>query len=452
MWRAVLGSLAIAAASVAVVAPAPDYDPWAWLVWGRELAGGDLSTVDGPAFKPLPVAVCAALSAFGGAAPWLWVVLARAGAVLAVWLAYRVAGRGWAGLLAGVAVVLCAGFLDGAARGLGEALLLALALAGLEAWRGGRIGWALACAAACALIRVEAWPFAAAAAVLAWRRYPATRPALAAAAVAIPAAWLLPELAGSGDLLRSGARARVPNPGQPALADVPALAALWAAVTVPPWPVWIGVAALAGRRRAAGRDGAVAGRDEGASLALAGAGLAWIALVAVMAQVGFSGEARYALPGAALVAIAGATGLVALVRRLARNDARLARPWGVAVAGVLVLAAAAPRVAGLDDVRSRQAHAWALQRDLAVAVQAAGGREAVLACGRPYVGPLRGPLMAYRLGVQRRVIEPDARPRPPGVVFRSALTRAADPQPDAPPAFSPVARAGGWSVLRTCRS
>jgi hypothetical protein len=213
---------------------------------------------------------------------------------------------------------------------------------------------------------------------------------------------------------------------------VPALAALWAAVAVPPWPVWIGLLAL--------RAGDVA-------RVLAGAGLAWIGLVAVMAQAGFSGEARYSLPGAALVAIAGAMGL-AQAARGAHVPGRLR----VAVVGVALLAAAVPRVGDLTDLRARQAHAWALQRDLAVAVRAAGGREAVLACGRAYVGPYRGPMMAYRLGVQRRVIEPDARPRPPGVVFRSALSRAAEPQPDAPPAFAPVARAGAWSVLRTCRS
>jgi len=428
--------VALAAVSVVLVAPGPDYDPWAWLVWGRELAGGGLSTVDGPAFKPLPVAVCAALSFFGSAAPWLWVLVARAGAVLAAILAFRLGRRlgPCGGPLAAVAVVACGGFLDGAAGGLSEGLLIAAALAGVEAWRGGRPGWALACGATCALIRVEAWPFVLAAGVVAWRRHPSLRPALAAAAGTIPAAWLVPELIGSGDLLRSGARARVPNPGQPAEAAVPALASLAAAAAIPPWPVWAGVAVLAARRA----------RDE-ASL-LAAAGLGWIALVAAMAQAGFSGEGRYALPGAALVAIAGAAGLgrvAALPRRT--SGARIA-----VVLGAVMLVAIAPRVAHLADVRARQAHAWALQRDLAVAVRAVGGREAVLACGRPYVGPYRGPLMAYRLGVERRVIEPDGRPRPPGVVFRSALTRTAPPQPRAPAAFAPVARAGEWAVLATC--
>jgi hypothetical protein len=65
------GALVLAGLSVLVVAPAPAYDPWMWLLWGREIAGGTLSTSEGPAFKPLPVAVCALLAPLGDdAAPW----------------------------------------------------------------------------------------------------------------------------------------------------------------------------------------------------------------------------------------------------------------------------------------------------------------------------------------------------------------------------------------------
>jgi hypothetical protein len=65
--------LAGAAASLLLLPAAPGYDAWMWLLWGREVAGGGtLSTVDGPAFKPLPVAVCALLAPLGAAAPWLW--------------------------------------------------------------------------------------------------------------------------------------------------------------------------------------------------------------------------------------------------------------------------------------------------------------------------------------------------------------------------------------------
>ena len=93
MKRALLIAVGLAFASTLVVAPAPSYDPWAWLLWGREIAGGGLSTAEGPAFKPLPVAVCALLAPLGTVAPWLWVVLVRAAAAIAAWLAFGHARR-----------------------------------------------------------------------------------------------------------------------------------------------------------------------------------------------------------------------------------------------------------------------------------------------------------------------------------------------------------------------
>jgi hypothetical protein len=109
-----------------------------------------------------------------------------------------------------------------------------------------------------------------------------------------------------------------------------------------------------------------------------------------------------------------------------------------------------PALAEVRGVRAAQAHQWALARDLDQAVAAAGGRDAVLACGRPYVGRYRGPLMAYTLDVTKRTVEPDAAPHAPGVVFRARLTAASDPAPDAPPPFRAAARVGEWEVLRSC--
>ena len=443
-------ALALAAASLLVVAPAPSYDPWAWLLWGREVAGGSLSTVEGPAFKPLPVAVCALLAPLGGAAPWLWVALVRWAAAVAAVLAFRLArdrfagagdravaapepggGRGavLAGALAAAGVLLCGALPAMTAAGADPALGLALGLGAAAAWAAGRAAPAFALGAACGLVRVEAWPFLLAAGVVAWRREPRLRPLLAGLAVAVPAAWLLPELIGSGDPLRSGARAQVPNPGQPALADVPALASLGEAATLPLWPLWAGVAVLA------------AARDR-AALVPAAAGAAWVAVVALMAQAGFSGEARYAVPGAALIAVSGAIGLARLAGRH-----RLA----AAAVAVAVAAAALPRVADLAGVRREQAYQQALATQLATAVRAAGGRDAVLACGRPYVGRLRGPLMAYRMDVEKRVVEPDELPRAPAVVFRSRLHADDAPLPARVPAsFVEVARTPVWQVLAAC--
>ena len=55
-------ALAVAALSALVIEPAPSYDPWAWLLWGREIAHGTLSTAEGPAFKPLTVAATTLLA------------------------------------------------------------------------------------------------------------------------------------------------------------------------------------------------------------------------------------------------------------------------------------------------------------------------------------------------------------------------------------------------------
>ena len=436
-----------------MIAPAPSYDPWAWLLWGREIAHGTLSTAEGPAFKPLTVAVCTLLAPLGAAAPTIWVILARTGAVLAVVLAFRIgrelggaatargAFRGAAtltGIVAAAGVALCGDLVGYSAAGAEPGWTIALALLGFEAWRSGRPRSALACGVACALLRVEAWPFLLAFGLLLWRRRPQDRALLVACAVAVPALWFVPEWLGSGDVLRSGSRARTPNPGQPATEAFPAFAALREAGALLLFPLWLG--ALFAPR---------------AARPLLFAGLAWIALVAVMAQAGFSGEPRYSLPGGALVAIAGAAGLAALAGRWRESGARSApatRSWQGAVVPVaavaLLLVAAAPKLADLPDLRRDQAYQRGLAADLRHAIVAAGGREAVLACGRPYVGDLRGPLLAYHLDVEKRRVQ--FVPRPPGAVFRSRLGPDSPVEPVVSSAFTERAREGRWTVLQAC--
>jgi hypothetical protein len=183
-----------------------------------------------------------------------------------------------------------------------------------------------------------------------------------------------------------------------------------------------------------------------------------------MAQAGFSGEPRYALPGVALLAVAGAAGLARTASAVAArashareetlhrapDESSPRRLWVAVAVAAAVVVAAVPGLTNLRDVRDAQAHQWALARDLDAAVRAAGGREAVLACGRPFVGPYRGPLMAYALDVTKRTVEPDAAPQSPGVVFRARLTTASAPAPDASPPFHAAARVGEWEVLRSC--
>ena len=76
-------------AALSLLGPSePSYDPWAWLVWGREIGHLTLDTTGGPSWKPLPVAfttLFAPLSAVDDRIPpALWIVVARAGGLLAL--------------------------------------------------------------------------------------------------------------------------------------------------------------------------------------------------------------------------------------------------------------------------------------------------------------------------------------------------------------------------------
>src|SRR6478736_4786516 len=92
----VAACVALAFASLALPSE-PSFDPWAWIVWGRELLLFDLDTTGGPSWKPLPVLFTAAFAPFSlideGIPAALWLVVARTGALLSIVLAFRVARR-----------------------------------------------------------------------------------------------------------------------------------------------------------------------------------------------------------------------------------------------------------------------------------------------------------------------------------------------------------------------
>jgi hypothetical protein len=435
MRRGALGLGILAAAAASLLLPwAPGYDPLAWLVWGREAAALELDTTAGPAWKPLPVLVTTLVAPAGEAAAALWIVLARAGALAAVsasgLLAARLAPAGWRALAAGTAaltLLLADGFVQGAALGYSEGLLVALALLAVERHLAARPGQALALAGAAALLRPETWPFLVLYGCWAWLRRPSLRPLVAGLALAVPALWLGPELWGSGDLLRSSERARVPNPGAPALAERPSLAVLGTVAGLLPPLALAGLAAL---------------RRDRVVVALATGALAWVAIVAAMAELGYSGEPRYLLAAAGPVAVLAGAGL-------ARAAAAL--PGAVPAAAAAAAALAGSLVLAVPEARRSAAtleHAAALHQDLGRAVEEAGGHDRLRACGPPYAGRYRFPAVAWRLRVP--ISEVALTPSAPGVVLRSRLTATSSPEPDPPAGFALLADGGGWDVLASC--
>jgi hypothetical protein len=105
---AVLSCTALALISAVVLPTVPSYDPWSWIVWGREVTDPHLSFIvnGGPSWKPLPMIFTTIYGLFGAAAPTLWVITARIGGLLGLWGAWRLTNRlvggGWLGACAGV--------------------------------------------------------------------------------------------------------------------------------------------------------------------------------------------------------------------------------------------------------------------------------------------------------------------------------------------------------------
>ena len=129
-------------------------------------------------------------------------------------------------------------------------------------------------------------------------------------------------------------------------------------------------------------------------------------------------------------------------------------PWRAAGAPrapsplLAVAAFAAVRLDGVGaELRGARDDA-ALYGTLDDAVRAAGGREALLACGRPVVGRLRGPALAYALHVHKQRVAFD--PALGGPVFRSRIRPGAAVQPAVPAGLPVLGRSARWEVRGTC--
>ena len=364
-------SLALGALSL-LVPSAPTTDPWGWIVWGRELVHLRLDTVAGPpSWKPLPVLFTAPLSLLGGAAPAAWIAVARAGGILALAFAYRLAARlagPVAGILAVVALALSELWLRGLEHGYSEGLAVALLLWAIESHLDGHRGRALLLGGLVALSRPEAWPLAVA--------YGAsTRPrAWWVAVAAPPLLWLLPDWWGSGDPFHADAAAQVnllrtgPHPGLLVLRET------WGILA---WPVWAGAAVAIGL--------AVRRRDWTTAV-LGGGAAAWIAGVAAATELGYPGSGRFLVVPAAVACVLGAAGVVSFATwRSGTAAMRRPGPAAAALLAVVTLPWLVPRVAALPTSLRQSVVRARFEHDLSTSVARAGGPAAVLSRGRPEI-------------------------------------------------------------------
>jgi len=457
----------------------PSYDQWAWLIWGREITQFDLQTTGGPSWKPLPVMFTVPFALFGGAAPDLWLVVARAGAVLSLMLAFVLAGRlceaAWgteaaprrgivalvAGAVAAGMVLLQLGYLRYAALGDSEGIANAAGFAAIiwhldRRWRA-----ALLAATAVALLRPEMWPFLGCYGAWLWFAEPQLRRWLVGCAVAIPILWFVPEYIGSGDFLRAASRAQLPNANSPAFADSPFIQLLENGTRMIPRPLqplvllslpFIGWAAW--RRR-------------WTPIAVFVLAAAWVLVVAAMTQAGFAGNRRYLMLGTSLLCVLGGFGVGSLLV-LVRRGAEAVSPTLVPVASVL-FALLLP-IAAVSQASDRRIDQYerldrglkrsALHREkLAGAVELAGGKERLLACGAVSTENYQVTRLAWFLGLHTAEIEArpvvatgDERAPAPGTAFQAASPGRDGPRPLPPIGSRKAGKSGPWIVFQACQS
>jgi hypothetical protein len=442
----------IAVAAVSLVGPStPTYDPWAWIIWGREVVHLDLVTTDGPSWKPLPILFTAPFSLIGdGPAPELWVLVARAGGVLAIAMAYRLGNRlagPVAGVIAGLALLLADQFIFNFGRGNSEGLLVALCLLAVERHLDGRRRDAFLLGFLAGLLRPEVWPLWALYGLwyvaVEWRGRPPWRTLALVAGTGLLTlvVWFVPEYLGSGSLLRAAERARQPNPDSAAFAASPFLEVFRRSASVLSVPVYVGAVigvVLAVRRRREPFAGVVA--------TLAVFSTALMIAVALMTEAGFAGNLRYVALPAAMVCILAGVGWVGLFGMLRRRA-----PVAAVAAGVVVaLLAAAPFVrTQVDSLRERleriDYESQVYGANLVEVIDKAGGEDAIKACGPVFTGAFQTQALVWYLHLHET--EVSVFPFPPGTMIAPYWTaNASDPR------FPTVTKTKRWMVGSTCNS
>jgi hypothetical protein len=418
----VAGCFALAALSLILPSP-PGKDPWAWIIWGREVAHLNLDTMSGSSWKPLPVLFTTPFSVFGDAAPQLWILVVRAGALLAVLFAFRVASR-LAGAVAGVAAAVAIAFAAWpryVAQGNVEPLSAALVLIGVERHMSGHRHQALVCGALAALGRPELWPFLALYAVFVFFRKGTSKLAVIALLLIVPVLWLGGDLWGSGDAFHGSKRAagtkdrakkreqRLVEKARAEGKPPPKLRAEASAIShtvggarhLLIFPAYM--AALAG-------VGFALWRRQKESLVLAAAAAALFAVVAGMALLGYGGSPRFLFPAVGLVAVLAGVGVASLLNAAGRH-------LRVALGAALVLALSAPFIIDRgDEFRSEGRLVQTrsdLQDDLHRVIQRAG-RDRILAVGQPNTPGEFAHQLAWELGIH---LEAVGGGRPPAVIF-----------------------------------
>jgi hypothetical protein len=403
-----IGALIVAAALLAVstmilvwAKTRPGFDPYGWLVWGRQTVAGSLNTNAAPSWKPLPYLFTVPYGLFGHYQLWLWMITALAvslsGSVFAGRIAYRLTAAPddrlyaayAAAAFAGLALLGISDYWHYMLSAQSDPMIVALCLAAIDCHLSGRPRWAFVLGALAGLGRPEVWLFLGLYAIWAWFRVPSMRWLIVAGTVAMLLLWFgIPALTshsafvaasnalGSGRRLRSD---RVFGTIHRFLDLNPTVVELTALLSV----------ALAAWRR------------DRATLVLAAGVCAWVLIEIAFSLHGWPGLGRYMFePAGVLIAIAGVG-----VGRLLADPPRMPATamWaGAAVVAVIVIALVPPAVTRARnehrDIRVQRVRTTEINR-LSGTIARLGGASRFTRCGEPLTRLEYQTILAWMLHV-----------------------------------------------------
>jgi hypothetical protein len=409
---AVLSCTVLALISAVVLPTVPSYDPWSWVVWGREVTDPHLSFIvnGGPSWKPLPMIFTTIYGLFGGAAPTLWVITARIGGLLGLWgtwrLTNRLVGGGWLGACAGVlaaAGIVLTGLLDQDwyyyfLHGTSEVVLIGATVWAVDRLLDGHHTQAYLLACAAGLIRPEWWPFIGLYAIWLWFREPSFRSPwmrllLIAGLVAQPFGWFVPPWITTGQPFLAAQHAADYN-GHLGSDVLRSIVTRGIRDQVLPAIILAVVAVVVGWVR--DRDKVVVG-------IAAGAIAYWVVVVGETLD-GYPGLERFFLPAASLVCVlagVGAARLAQLAGGLVRGlRTPIAATVMVAITAICIPFSTAQLAVAKGDQRNATDGVWLLN-ELTKAVAAVGGKTGVLPCKSSFtaVNHSAQTALAWKLGV-----------------------------------------------------
>jgi hypothetical protein len=397
-WLVALAILVLSLGLVAWARTRPGFDPYGWLVWGRQTLSLSLDTNAAPSWKPLPYLFTVPYALFGNGQLWLWmftaVAISLAGVVFAARIAYRLVGRDAersyaapaAAGFAGLGVLAIQDYSHYVLSYQSDPVIVALCLGAVDCQLSRRPRWALALWLLASLGRPEVWPFLGLFCLWSWRALPAMRALVVVALLLLVGLWFgIPAVtARSPFVAGTNALGSVRAPHGNKVADTMSR-------FVHLQPVLLEVVALLGVALAVVR------RDR-VTLALAGGTVLWVLVEIAFALHGWPALPRYMFEAAAAVAVLAA---VAVGRLLAdplgsggHSGSRLTVGRWAGVARWAGLALVVAICAGLvpsavsrvrderSDLRAQRLRTAEINR-LRPAISRAGGAALIRGCGEP---------------------------------------------------------------------